>query len=425
MLCSLILLAPPFAVAKSVLNAPYNPDVEKKVKISSGPTSSLGASYTTNASSYHSYQTDGQHSYLSEPVHKCTNYSSMNPKLRGFIDRNASNYETISRPFAATEAYSLYRDVDAGFEIRMTANKGAKLLYLLRLTFLDAEDMAWKFVQTPAINPKTGQQWIDLNADELQQIATDTGKDFSRKEKAYLNDVLAVVNQNFHFIYGEKFGTTDKIKDDNQLIGKWLPPRVLMFNSFNDFLPREPKQKRKISSFLGRPLYEVNKGVATNTGISYELGNKGLTGTAQHVHLKDKQVIDIPFLSLVSVKNMKIMALTLKFTILKDQLRSTLICATNFSQGLNKLMEHKKVDVCNEQANTTPLTRALYLVNLKTQNYLFAILSEPAIAQFEPTKDRYFRSVSEKVELPSDLIPIRDLPPSFRKSRVSLLSSDD
>jgi hypothetical protein len=88
-------------------------------------------------------------------------------------------------------------------------------------------------------------------------------------------------------------------------------------------------------------------------------------------------------------------------------------------------MEHKKVDVCNEQANTTPLTRALYLVNLKTQNYLFAILSEPAIAQFEPTKDRYFRSVSEKVDLPSDLIPIRDLPPSFRKSRVSLLSSDD
>ena len=378
--------------AKEVLSADYNPtteesDLDKKLLRLFG------------------HKITATHDDIVKWVHASPQYKEMHPKLKKWVDQNKDNYKAVSHI-----DYILYRNNEAGFEIMMQKKATSKYLPYLALNrtyFRDPEDAAWDYEQTPAINPKTKKTWINLDKKEIQLIVKNTKQNFSDTDKAYLKDLLSILNENFHFYYGEKFVTTDKIKDPAELIGKYRPLKVRMYGAFDDFLPPESDQKRELSRKLGRPLYHFYQGFdgTEPLGQSSNCYDKATV----KIKLKDGQTATMTYWNQVSGKDVDKMrgqraaqVWTAKYNLEK------------LSKHLTALMQEKGVDVDTAKENTTPLTQALYLINLKTQNYIHTIVNDRYVLESKGTEkgaDNFegYKALYEAVPLPKKLKPVKEL----------------
>lgn len=229
-------------------------------------------------------------------VKNSPDYKTMHPTLKGWVEKNKGNFFQIS-----PDDFILYRDADVGVEISFVVNSetGESALYFNRRHFKSPEDAAWEYKQTPAINPQTKKPWIEFGEQEMQQILDETKQEISLEDKVFLTDLLSILNENFHFYYGEEFVLLKgKIQDKSNLLGKYQPFKMLVYDFFDDFLPAESEQKRALSQKLGRAAYQVYK-VLDNSkmwGITMCFPNKG----AVVVRLKDGQPVILDYWNQVS-----------------------------------------------------------------------------------------------------------------------------
>lgn len=80
------------------------------------------------------------------------------------------------------------------------------------------------------------------------------------------------------------------------------------------------------------------------------------------------------------------------------------------SKDLTKLMQEKGVDVSNPKANKTPFMQALYWINLKTQNYIEALVNSEYVLTSSNEDDLgQNQRLSDIVPLPKKLKPVESL----------------
>lgn len=345
-------------------------------------------------------------------LEEAADYKKMHPTLKKWVDQNKENYWQLSE-----DTYILYRDEDVGIDIQLyiAPNSKKKFLFLNRTYFKYPEDAAWQYVQTSAVNPKTKKPWIGLDKKEVQQITKNTKQKFSEADKSYIKDLLSILNENFHFYYGEKFVKMDQVKDLSTLLGKYQPLKVLMYDAFDDFLSPESDQKRDLSKKLGRAVYDLSKGLDNSKmfGVTSNCGDKGTL----HLKLKDGQKAKLTYWNQVNPTE-----INKHFVNRSSQVHLAKYNLEQLSIHLTDLMQEKGVDMDNAKGNTTPLTQALYLINLKMQNYIYAVVTHPYVLEsggkneFDKKKALY-----EAVPLPTKLRPVRELkmgmePVAFHKA---------
>lgn len=333
-------------------------------------------------------------------LEESADYKKMHPTLKKWVDQNQENYWQI-----CADTYILYRDEDVGVKIELLVQPRSRkpVLFLNRVYFKYPEDAAWQYVQTPAVNPKTKKPWIGLDKKEVQQITKNTKQKFSEADKSYIKDLLSILNENFHFYYGEKFVKMDKVKDLSTLLGKYHPLKVLMYDAFDDFLPPESDQKRALSKKLGRAVYDLSKGLDNSKmfGATANCGDKGTI----NLKLKDGQPITLTYWNQVNPTE-----INKHFANKSSQVYLAKYGLGKLSKDLTELMQEKGVDVDNAKGNTTPLTQALYLINLKMQNYIYAVVTHPYVLE-SGGKDEFDKNKAlyEAVPLLTKLRPVREL----------------
>lgn len=335
---------------------------------------------------------------------KSDDYEKMHPILKKWVDQNKENFFQVSPSY-----YILYRDADVGAEVNFTIGQKDKvLLHFNRTYFKSPEDAAFEYKQTPAINPTTKKPWINVDKNEVKRIIQNTKQKFSKEDSAYLTDLLGVLNENFHFYYGEPFVILKgNVKDKSTLIGKYKPLRVLAYDAFDEFLPPESEQKRELSKKLGRAVYPFYKMIDNSKMLRATL-NCGDKGTI-NIKLKDGQDATLTYWNQVNPARVD-ETMYARATQLAD-------IPWNFGQmsnALSLIMQEKGVDVENQKNNRTPLTQVLYLINLKAQNYLEAVATSEYVQESKNAVDfGKYKKLSEAVPLPTQLKPIKKLQKNY------------
>lgn len=374
--------------AKEVLKANYHPTMEERLPADNKRL--VGGNVTVTR--------DDVINWL-QGLHR---YKEMHPKLKKHVDQNKDNYRIDTNMH-----YILYRDNDAGYEIVMKHEDDQNFIALNRTYFRDPEDAAWDYKQTSAVNPKTKKPWISLDKKDIQLITKNTQQKLSEDDKAYLKDLLSILNENFHFLYGEKFVTMDNVKDPYEVLGKYQPPRLLIYDGFDDFLPPESDQKRELSKQLGRPLYHFYQGFDGSEPLN--MSSNCLDKASVKVKLKDGRVYMLTYCHAVRKKDIDV-----NYQIRAVQVWLPKLCLEDMAVNLMNLMQEKGVDVNTLEGNSTPLTQALYLINLKTQNYIYTVVNSRYVLESDARKKNVndfegYKSLYEAVPLPKKLRPVKDV----------------
>lgn len=339
-----------------------------------------------------------------EMVKASPDYKTMHPKLKEWVDKNKDNFYQIT-----SEDFVLYRDADVGAEINLyfkPNDADVRFLFFNRVYFKYPEDAAWQYTQTPAINPKTKKPWFPFEKGDVQRIEKATKQKFSKEDASYLIDLLSILNENFHFFYGEEFvSLKGKIKDKDKetLIGKYYPLKILAYGAFDEFLPPESKQKRELSAKLGRAVYPFYK-MIDNSKMFIGTANCADKGTLG-ISLKDGQTATLRYNNQVNPKNTRVG--TFEYSAQVGDVKYNL---EQLSKRLMDLVQEKGVDVLDEKANKTPLTLALYQINLKVQNDLEAVITNEYLVSGGPNTDfGQNKNLADVIKLPTKLKPISSL----------------
>ncbi|MBT9449444.1 hypothetical protein ICN84_05065 [Akkermansia glycaniphila] len=344
-----------------------------------------------------------------------SDYKTMHPKLKEWIDKNKDNFKQIS-----PEHFVLYRDDDVGAELNVNFNPTTKKrsIYFNRVYFKNPEDSAWQYTQTPAINPKTKKPWFPFEKSDVQRIEKVTKQKFSKEDASYLIDLLSILNENFHFYYGEEFvSLKGKIKDKSTLMGKYHPLKVLAYGAFDEFLPPESEQKRELSTKLGRAVYPFYK-MIDNSKMFRGTANCGEKGTVT-VHLKDGQTAVLRYWNQINPKDIHIGA-----SEWSTQIGNAKYNLEQLSKRLMDLVQEKGVDVLDEKANKTPLTLALYQINLKVQNDLEAVITNEYLVSGGPNTDfGQNKNLADVIKLPTNLKPIKSLKTNLIKTEQTSVTN--
>lgn len=335
-------------------------------------------------------------------VKETPSYKTMHPKLKEWVDKNKDNFFQRS-----DETYVLYRDNDVGAQIHLRFNPNdsdVKFLFFNRVYFKYPEDAAWQYTQTPAINPQTKKPWFPFEKSDVRRIEKATKQKFSKEDASYLIDLLSILNENFHFYYGEKFvSLKGKIKDKETLMGKYYPLKILAYGAFDEFLPPESEQKRELSAKLGRAVYPFYK-MIDNSKMFTATANcldKGTLG----IRLKDGQTAFLCYNNQVSPESPFFDTVSYEYSAQVENAKYNL---EQLSKKLMDLVQEKGVDILDEKANKTPLTLALYQINLKVQNDLEAVITNEYLVLGSSKVDfGANKSLADVIKLPTNLKPIK------------------
>lgn len=340
-----------------------------------------------------------------EMVKESPDYKTMHPKLKEWVDKNRDNFFQIDPTY-----FILYRDSDVGAEIGLYIRPQSKVkdLFFNRVYFKNQEDSAWQYSQTPAINPKTKKPWFPFEKSDVQRIEKATKQKFSKEDASYLMDLLSILNENFHFYYGEKFVSLKgriKDKDKETLMGKYYPLKILAYGAFDEFLPPESEQKRELSTKLGRAVYPFYK-MIDNSKMFTGTSNCADKGTID-ISLKDGQTATLRYNNQVSPKSAFFDTVSHEYF---AQVGNAKYNLEQLSKKLMDLVQEKGVDILDEKANKTPLTLALYQINLKVQNDLEAVITNEYLVLGSSKVDfGANKSLADVIKLPTNLNTIKSL----------------
>lgn len=309
-------------------------------------------------------------------------YEKIHPVIREWIDRNQANYQACTATI-----YTLYvdRNIGVAIDFNKTSNNMTGGFKVTR-TRVYGDDEAFSYTREPAINPATNKPWIYLTPDELQQVKRGSGATLSQSDKELIKDILRAVNENFHYFYGMEFVDLSRRQvDRNQLVGKFIPTKVLLFDITFDRLPArdESAQQRAIARVLGRPLYSY-KDIIPEEGFILAASThcpdhaQGSIYVSETTRLGDAitNVFIIDYWNQVDPTKID----PGLYGRLK-QLGPTRKSFTTMLKGLETLCRERGVDLTGLSKNKTQLTRALYLIHKKTRTYVDVVVNHDYVKQ--------------------------------------------
>ena len=305
-------------------------------------------------------------------------YEKIHPVIREWIDRNQANYQ----PRTAT-TYTLYVDRNIGVAIDFNKTTGG---FLVNRTRVYGDDEAFSYTREPAINPATNKPWIYLTPDELQQVKSGSGATLSQSDKELIKDILRAVNENFHYFYGMEFVDLSRRQvDRNQLVGKFIPEKRLLFDITFDRLPArdESAQQRAIARVLGRPLYSY-KDIIPEEGFLLEPSTNCPSHAQAAIYVSETTRLGDAITGIFTIDYWNQADPTKIDTGLYGRLKqlgSTRKGFTTMLKGLETLCRERGVDLTGLSKNKTQLTRALYLIHKKTRTYVDVVLNHDYVKQ--------------------------------------------
>lgn len=331
------------------------------------------------------------------------NYDNVHPAFKALIEQNRNNY----REYAGNSL--LYLNEEDGFGLYETG--GTILLYRSRFF---GDDAAWTYQKEPAINPQTDRPWIELSASELRAVNRGN-KVMDEPDQEFLRDVLSILNENFHYYYGMQL--VDLGRDPNvdpaQLMGKFIPSKILLFDKHIDLLDLSnySAQQTDLYRALGHPVYNYEGFFhpELKLGIGSNCGGRG--------------IISVPFrippgISIVYHNQACPNEVNPSLGARAEQVFHTSVALNLMMEGLEKICAERGVNLRSQSANKTPLARALYLVYKKTDKYVEALVSHEYISQ---SLNR--AALEEGVNHLYDVIPIKGLYDGRSSSRSSSRAS--
>ncbi|MBR5261340.1 MAG: hypothetical protein IKV47_04135 [Oscillospiraceae bacterium] len=320
------------------------------------------------------------------------NYKTMHPVFRKWVEDNKNYY----RYFSSREESFLYRNNEDGIEIY---ERGGKI-FLGRTRFF-GDDEAWTYQKEPAINPATARPWIELSAAEMRTAKRGAGRSMTEEEQQYLDDVLAILNENFHYFYGMKL--VDLSREENvdraQLMGKFIPVKVLLFGPDAEMfdMSQYSPQQQTLYQWLGHPIYTYERLIDPTRamGIGSDCAGRGVSSPV----LRSGYQTILAYFNQVSPDEVNLSLLARS-----DQLGTIPVSLNHMVKQMERLFAQKGANVHSQGANKTPLARALYMVYHKTSGYVSELVQHDYV-----TKCRNRDGFEDGVERLSDVVPIKGL----------------
>ena len=334
---------------------------------------------------------------------EASNYDNVHPAFKALIEQNRNNY----REYGGRSL--LYLNEEDGFGLYETG--GTILLYRSRFF---GDDAAWTYQKEPAINPQTDRPWIELSASELRAVNRGN-KVMDEPDQEFLRDVLSILNENFHYFYGMQL--VDLGRDPNvdpaQLMGKFLPAKIFLFDQQVDLLDLSnySAQQTDLYRTLGHPVYNYEGFFhpGTKLGIGSNCGGRGIIS----VPLRIPESMEVVYHNQACPNEVNP-----SLGARAEQVFHTSVALNLMMEGLEKICAERGVNLRSQSANKTPLARALYLVYKKTDKYVEALVSHEYISQSRNTN-----ALEEGVNHLYDVIPIKGLYDGRSSSRSSSRAS--
>lgn len=318
-------------------------------------------------------------------------YKILQPTVKKWINSNTENYQPDGY-----KKYLLYLQDEVG--IRVVFRDTEKGRFWIERDRFYPDDAAYSYKKEPAINPATKKPWIQLPASTLKKIERQTGQKFSAEDKAFLKDVLMILNENFHYFYGMEFvRLSERNIERESLVGKFSPRRKLLFGDHTPYVMEgdETEQQKEIHHYLGHPIYSYDNLVDPDYRI------KGTSicnarGTT-YIRLKTGQTTQVVYWVDLDMKRV-LPDLDSRAAAVGNAAYSLPIMLNN----LAKLCTEKGVDLTDKKANKTPLTRALFEIHETTKLYVDAVANHEYVKQ-STRQDSLRRGDARRL---SDVVPL-------------------
>lgn len=321
-------------------------------------------------------------------------YKILQPTVKKWINSNTENYQPDGY-----KQYLLYLQDEVGIRVVFQDTKEGRF-WIERDRFYP-DNAAYSYKKEPAINPATKKPWIQLPASTLKKIVRQTGQKFSAEDKAFLKDVLMILNENFHYFYGMEFvRLSERNIERESLVGKFSPRRRLLFGDHTPYVMEgdETEQQKEIHHYLGHPIYSYDNLVDPDYRIkSSSICNaRGTT----HIRLKTGQMTQVVYWVDLDMKRV-LPDLDSRMAAVGNAAYSLPIMLNN----LAKLCAEKGVDLTDKKANKTPLTRALFEIHETTKLYVDAVANHEYVKQ-SAMQDSLRRGDARRL---CDVVPLPNL----------------
>ena len=232
-------------------------------------------------------------------------------------------------------------------------------------------------------------------------------------DQQFLKDVLSILNENFHYYYGMQL--VDLGRDPNvdraQLIGKFVPPKTILFGKNIDALDLSDYSAQQASLYrtLGHPIYSY-EGLANSgiLGIGSDCGGKGIST----VTIVNDFYVSFAFFNQPSPEDINPSLVSRG-----AQLVNAPAVLREMMEGLEQVIQQKGGNVRTLSMNKTPLTRALCLTYQKANRYVEELINHSYVAN---AIGMY--AIEEGVNHVYDVVPIKGLYDG-RSSKASSRSS--
>ncbi len=167
-------------------------------------------------------------------------YATMDERIRSKISRNSKNFYQLDWDYV-----SLYWDKDKGVSIVGTVNSPSAI-YVNRTRFNGPEDMAHELARTEPINMRTNRPYFELTPELLIKLEEQTNTKLTQEQKDLLRDYASVLNENFHYFFGEPFFVFQDVineLDKSELIGRFFPNKLYMKKGQEYFVPSVEQER--------------------------------------------------------------------------------------------------------------------------------------------------------------------------------------
>lgn len=312
---------------------------------------------------------------------EAANYDTMHPTLKEWVDRNEQHYRFIAAEGGRSE---LYENRESGVVL---FERGGKL-YMERTHFF-ADDVPFDFKKEEAINPATKRPWIELSDKEKKIIERKSkGGRLNEEEAQFVQDVLDILNENFHYYYGMQLIDLgrDPHVDKAQLMGKIIPAKFFLFGYDIDLLDVSSYSEQQIALYrtLGHPVYSYK----------FIISEPGSTHRENRKQAFAQRELGVPSLSYASLCDSRYSGLTSgisqTYSIITlfyhAQVNPEEIFPSRYTRNAQvgtarpflmfmleqaeRLFAERGMDATDKSANTEALPLALYFIYQKTKLYV-------------------------------------------------------
>lgn len=217
-----------------LITQPSMADVVYPVDYPFNPTSEKLPIYLTLSKKTQQKFEAASPTHIYKVITNSRDWEKLDKELRSKVLKNKKNFAQVD-----FEIYSLYWDKENGIHI-LAAGLERPTIHFQRTMLNRPEDMAFELQRTAAINKKTNRPYFELTPQFLRTLEKQTNNKLTTEQRDWLTDYASVLNENFHFFYGERFfWFHDVIKEVNKrnLMGRYFPRKFFLRAEQELFIP--------------------------------------------------------------------------------------------------------------------------------------------------------------------------------------------